>query len=67
MRIPLAVKAREAAMYIMVLLPVCTLGSRMMVMPFDTASIPVKVPPPSAKARRKIANRPHRPNVCHPS
>ena len=48
MRIPPAITASESAMYIIVRLPVATCGSRMIGMPFDTASIPVYVPAPRA-------------------
>ena len=46
--------AREKAMKRMVRLPVSSRGWRRIWRPLLTASIPVKVPPPIAKARRKI-------------
>src|SRR5664280_1492133 len=49
---PPAVNARDAAMRNIVCLPVFTRGSRSIVTPFETASIPVYVPPPIEYARR---------------
>ena len=46
-RMPPAVIASDVAMSTIVRLAVCTRGSRMMPTPFDTASMPVYVPPPS--------------------
>ena len=53
-------------MYVMVRLPVSTFGSRMMGSPFETASIPVYVPPPSEYARRKTSSMPVNPSVAAP-
>ena len=50
----------------MVRLPVCTFGSRMMAMPLETASMPVKVPPPSENARMKMVNIFQPPNTISP-
>ncbi len=50
----------------MVFLPVWTRGSRRIWRPLDTASIPVYVPPPMEKARRKRKNIPPPPKVTSP-
>ena len=50
----------------MVLLPFWTRGSRKIWRPFETASMPVYVPPPMEKARRKSKAIPPRPSVARP-
>ena len=60
---PPAVSDNEVAISTIVRLPVRTRGSRMMPRPFETASIPVNVPPPSANARKKISIIAPRPRV----
>ena len=52
---PPAVNASEAAMRNIVFLPVFTRGSRSIVTPFETASIPVYVPPPISRALHEAA------------
>ena len=55
---PPAVSASDVAISSIVRLAVRTRGSRMIAMPFDTASMPVNVPPPSENARRKTSATP---------
>jgi len=58
--------AREVARYTIVLFPVWILGSRIICMPFETASIPVYVPAPIENARKKIASSPIAPTLARP-
>ena len=50
---PPAVMASEVAIRTIVRLAVATRGSRIIPTPFETASMPVYVPPPSEYARMK--------------
>ena len=54
-------------MYVMVRLAVATFGSRMIWMPFETASIPVYVPAPIEYARTNTANSPTAPSSASPA
>jgi hypothetical protein len=59
-RMPPAVMASDVAM-VPVRRAVATRGSRIIETPFETASIPVYVPPPSEYARTKRPNAPSAP------
>ena len=50
----------------MVRFPVSTLGSRMIGSPFETASMPVYVPPPSEYARMNSSSSPPSPSDAAP-
>jgi hypothetical protein len=57
-QMPPAVIDSDVAIKIIVRFAVRTRGSRMICIPFETASIPVYVPPPSEYARTKSASAP---------
>ena len=59
---PPAVIASEVAISTIVRFAVCTRGSRMIWTPFETASMPVYVPPPSEYARTKSSSVPNAPS-----
>ena len=64
---PPAVMASDVAIRTIVRFAVRTFGSRMICTPFETASMPVYVPPPSEYARTKSIKAPNVPSeviVC---